>query len=99
MMAASAPGIFLSLISVSYTHQMCIRDRNEAEAESGEIDSFDLGAGGLDFGGDSLDLGVDGLDSLETKIEWSNLKNVKKQEIMRFPCLFFCGIVVRYFCL
>ena len=37
-------------------------DQNEAEAESGEIDSFDLGAGGLDFGGDSLDLGVDGLD-------------------------------------
>ena len=37
-------------------------DQNEAEAESGAIDSFDLGAGGLDFGGDSLDLGVDGLD-------------------------------------
>ena len=37
-------------------------DQNEAEAESGEIDSFDLGAGGLDFGGDSLDLGVNGLD-------------------------------------
>ena len=37
-------------------------DQNEAEAESWEIDSFDLGAGGLDFGGDSLDLGVDGLD-------------------------------------
>ena len=37
-------------------------DQNEAEAESGEIDSFDFGADGLDFGGDSLDLGVDGLD-------------------------------------
>ena len=37
-------------------------DQNEAEAESGAIDSFDLGADGLDFGGDSLDLGVDGLD-------------------------------------
>ena len=36
---------------------------------------------------------------LETKIEWSNLKSVKKQEIMRFPCLFFGGIVVRYFCI
>ena len=35
---------------------------DQNEAESGEIDSFDLGAGGLDFGGDSLDLGVDGLD-------------------------------------
>ena len=37
-------------------------DQNEAEAESGAIDSFDFGADGLDFGGDSLDLGVDGLD-------------------------------------
>ena len=37
-------------------------DQNEAEAERGAIDSFDLGADGLDFGGDSLDLGVDGLD-------------------------------------
>ena len=37
-------------------------DQNEAEAESGAIDSFDFGADGLDFGRDSLDLGVDGLD-------------------------------------
>ena len=37
-------------------------DQNEAEAESGAIDSFDFGADGLDFGGDSLDIGVDGLD-------------------------------------
>ena len=37
-------------------------DQNEAEAESGEIDNLDAGAGGLDLGADSLDLGGDSLD-------------------------------------
>ena len=37
-------------------------DQNEAEAESGAIDSFDLGADGLDLSADGLDLGAENLD-------------------------------------
>ena len=55
-------GIFILRASRCTEGAAATGDQNEAEAESGAIDSFDFGADGLDFGGDSLDLGVDGLD-------------------------------------